>query len=112
MLVEVLFANGEGLSALLELNDEVGLVRARGPSEGEEAFWHGRGEEYWTWMDEDQRTARGLLEILAWRVGYHFYRILQGPDGSFVPDDQFDREYEKLLAEHGPAEYEYIFPKN
>jgi hypothetical protein len=113
VVVEVLIANGEGLDALLEINDEQGLVRAKAPSDGVAAFWLDRGREYRTWLDEGERTASNLLGVVAWRVNHnHYYRILQGPDGSLVPDDQFDRVYEELLAEHGPAEYERILRKD
>ena len=82
MLVEVRVAyNQEGLDALLQINDDHGLVRAKGPNEGSEKFWRERAEEYWTWMEEGHRTARGLLGILGYRVCYgNYYRILQGPD--------------------------------
>jgi hypothetical protein len=108
MLVEVRFAyNNEGLEVLLQVDDERGLVRAKSPTDGVAEFWLDRGREYWGWMEEGQRNALSLLGILTWRVCHgHFYRILQQPDGSLVQDDQFEQEYERLLAEHGPAEYE------
>jgi hypothetical protein len=110
MLVEVRSAyNREGLEALLEVNDEQGIVRAKSPNEGSEQFWLGRGVEYRTWLRENERTASNLLRILTSRVCIgHIYQILQQPDGSLVPDDEFDSQYERLLAEHGPAVGEYI----
>ena len=114
MLVEVRFAyNSEGLEALLLIEDERGLVRAKSPADGVAEFWLDRGMEYLGWLDESHRSAHDLLGVLTYRVCHgHIYRILQGPDGSPVSDDEFDQAYEQLLAEHGAAEYEYVLRAN
>ena len=110
MLVEVRFAyNNEGLEALLQIEDERGLVRAKSPADGVAEFWLDRGREYLTWLDGGHRTAPDLLGLLTYRVCHgHIYRILCGDDGRLVPDDEFDSVYQESVAEHGAAEYEYV----
>lgn len=109
MLVAVQIAYGEGLDALLQIDDELGLVRVKSPGDGVAEFWLDRGREYWSWLKESQRTGRDLLDILTWRVCHgHIYGILYEADGGLVPDDQFDWEFERLLAERCPAVYERI----
>lgn len=113
MLVEVRIAYGEGLDALLQIDDELGLVRAKSPNDGVAEFWLDRGREYRTWLDAGHQTARDLLNVLAWRVCHgHYYRILQAVDGSLVPDEGFDQAYEQLLAQYGAAEYEHILRRD
>ena len=109
MLVEVLFAYGEGLEALLELNDQQGLVRVRAPEEWAEKFWRERADDIWPRMDKDKRTALRLVGEFAGML-YHFFHVIRGPDGALAPDVGFDEEYQSAFQRFGPPVTEYIFP--